>query len=784
MSGYILDLTPQLTGTATFFSIDPQLSTGSKINQFNGYLELTAGCEGQDYTVIAGNGFNNMNYTFSILYGTVAEDPVRFLSLGYYDEYEFAVNYPVNLPLFITGPVISCKMSGDEIPGLSFGVTGLKGTPESSNLTVHTMEFTCRNDVSTSNKFIVKAMVHASGKPGLIGNYWKWKRYTPAFPCNVKTNAFYTAGASLEVRRIDTNFAITNDNYFNFYKDFTSYYGVTWTGYINVPTAKEYIFYADTSSGSYIEIDEETVVDNMLKCDNSPEKIGDPVFLTAGYHRIVMGFRRKDKTAYALFSWNKLGPKTAITSSDLSYVPLSAVSYATPINCYLRNSEVSNALEVYDVTVSSCEVFPKTLPAGLSVSATGVLSGKPTSVTTFADYVYSLKCTASGKEIEHQFSIEVRDFDLLPEIPYIMLKRAVDRRVPVSPDMYFQEGWTVDNSCYPNEGNLYFRVEKDIETTTPGTVSCSGSQKYITCNIRLNSGTSGNINYDSGPDYDRAFQISIVARGLFDTSRFLLIVAINGDRNRQSVLKISFTHTSSTPIPGWVYFGIWTVSVQNDGMPEAPPGSNPRCPRFTLYDRNMQPLLEIYEGYTTWLSKQGLLLEPNYYTLMMTTVNDRWQCVDIGNGAWFNVTIENTYTVYHLDFLEVKNLNFRIQRMECASSEAENLPLTQLGGFVEFPCPAGQVGIMIRRCKLDVSGLPVWASIESTCRDYYPIATFHYGIEEINIPTNTSFVLTPTIEGDHDQFEISPVSSADFTFNSQTGEIKLFSLQGVSEYQT
>lgn len=760
---------------------------GSKINKENGYIELTRDTEGYTYTVTVSNDVNSMVYSFDVVQGNAAQEPVRFLRLGYYEEYEFAVGYPVSLPLYVTGPITLCQMIGDDIPGLTFNLNGLHGTPTTANLTIQTLKFYCRNEVTTTNEFVLKTMVHPSGKPGLIGNYWKWVRYTLAFPCNAKINPQITPGATLEVQKVANSITINSDNDFLFYPDFKSYYGVMYTGYIAIAEDKSYVFSTQSATGSYIEIDNEIVVNHATNCHPSSKVSGDPVYLTAGYHRITLSMSRKDIPAQAKFMWKKDGvSEIEISMNDLSHVPMNSITYEMPINVYQKTDAgvpVNNFLLSYDVTIRSCSLLPEKLPNGMLFNfATGALSGIPTEITTFADNVYTVTCQTDRGAISHQFTVEVRDFDFLPAIPYIMLKRAADRRVPVKPDMYFQKSWVIDHSCYPNGIDLYWKITKAPDSIAP--VSCSGTARKISCIMRV-SGSSGLTGtFDPETDYDQAFQLVGTASNYYQKSTYLLVASINNDQKRSAALKFSFTHTEVTPIPGWVYFGVWTVTYGGTGvayMPDAPEDADSRCCKYELYDRNGIELLSLPGGFPLWLLRQGLLLEPNEYKLHLFSPESRFpKCK---KGAFFNVTTDNTHTLYHVNNKEKIEISYKIQRMECVGITigSDYLPTTTVGGIIEFECPSKQFGKRTRQCTKDTSGSPYWASEKSTCRAYIPITLFSYEVQYINVPINTKFTLTPTVVGDYDIFEFGAEPPGVFSSDTETGTIVLYSETTLNE---
>lgn len=779
-----------MTGSGKIYKIDPLLPKGSKLNVENGYIELTGGSEGPStegvlYTVTASNDISSMSCTFKVVAGSAAEEPVKFLSLGYYKEYEFVKDYPVYLPLYITGPVTYCYSAGDDIPGLTFSLAGLQGTPTTVNLTVFTLRMMCRNEVSVSNEVVIKAMVHSAGKKGLMGNFWKWSRYTPAFPCNDRINPFVTPGVKLEVQKPVDSISINGDSYFNFFPDFKEFYGVMFTGYINIPQSRSYVFSSLSTIGSYIEIDDELILNHAQSCHGQEERASSPVELTMGYHRITLGYSKRKSTeaTKALFYWRKDGStKIEISMDDLTYVPMNTLSYEKTIYAYQKKDPgipMENRLMIYEdsIKISNCKVEPENLPDGIKLDASsGGLSGTPTKVTDFADFIYVLTCDTNLKDtkISHQFEIEVRDFDKLPSIPYVMLKRSPGRTIPVKPDMYFQFGWVIDNSCYPNGPNFLFKLIPAPDSRVPSV--CASSGRGIKCTIDVSKRTTFLANFDAGSEYDQAFQIYGTVFDTFDKSTALLQVAIGGDDARSAVLKISFTYTETTPIPGWAYFGIWTMqyglSNQELAMPLAPKGASGKCCNFKLMDRNNIEILAMNGGFVDWMLRQGLLLEPNLYTLYLESLHrtDTPSCV---GGADYNITIDNTWTYYHIDYLKSITFPFRIQRMECSADESAGLPATAVGGFVEFSCGEDQYGTRIRQCKLDKGGFPFWASEVSTCDTYKEITTFYYDVQYISLPINTKMILSPTVVGDYDSFQFEGDIVDKLKYDSKTGVIEL-----------
>lgn len=788
VEGYIVDLVPQTAGSAKLYTINPPLPLGSKINKENGYIEITSGTENNNYTVTVSNDVNEMSFTFSVYPGSSAQEPVRFFKLGYYDQYEFVVGHPVDLPVFVTGPITICQMTG-EIAGLTFNINGLKGTPTTAIPTIQELKFTCRNEVTVTNEVIIRAMVHSTDKPGLIANYWKWVRYTLAFPCNVRVNPFVTPGASLEVQKIATSITINSDNDFNFYPDFGSYYGVMYTGYIKIPASRSYVFSTQSATGSYIEIDDIVAVNHMTSCHNNEKATGSPLELTEGYHRITLGWSRKEVEAYARFFWKKDGvTEREIEMGDLSHIPMNSISYEMTINSYPKTDagvKFLNNLLTYDVTIRSCRMpTSERLPNGMQLATNGSLHGTPTEITTFADHIYTVICETDKGELSHQFSVEVRDFNYLPAIPYIMLKRAVNRRVPVNPDMQFQLLWVIDHSCYPNRRDLYWKVTEAPDSTKP--VTCTGQDRQIRCVMHIFDASSYGGAFDAGSEYDQAFQLPGTALSYYEKATYLLVTSINNDPKRSAVLKFSYTCLEVTPIPGWVYYGIWTVHNGGKGfnyMPEAPVEADGRCCGFELFDRNNIEILSMPKGYPDWLMRQGLLLEPNEYTLYLKSLNLGYEKCKY--GAYFNLTMDNQYEVVYVPFATTKEIKIVVRRMECVGlvTDAENLPTTTVGGTVEFECPSKQFGKRIRQCRLDVGGAPFWAPMISTCRAYIPIKSFHYELQYVNLPINLKYKLIPIVEGDYDKFEFDSLPIGQSKYDTETGEIELLSSVTVREIQ-
>ena len=90
-------------------------------------------------------------------------------------------------------------------------------------------------------------------------------------------------------------------------------------GYIDIPESGTYTFYTNSSDGTILRIDGSVVVDNDGRHATAEEESGT-VDLSAGRHRIVLGYFTRDSRTRLTVSWSGPGiDKTEIPPSKLYY---------------------------------------------------------------------------------------------------------------------------------------------------------------------------------------------------------------------------------------------------------------------------------------------------------------------------------------------------------------------------------------------------------------------------------------------------------------------------------
>lgn len=671
-----------------------------------------------------------------------------------------AVGHYVHYPLFVEGFTEKCVMivnySGDKIPGMVFDEEGLRGAP-TEPINVHTnVQFSCTNNVSTTNIIQIFIMIHSGSLQGLVSNYWIWKRDKADFPCKTMTSAFSTPGTNIELREFGGDFFNISSKKESF-PYINEYFGVTWTGFIYIESSGDKAFETKSKYGSSIEIDGKVIINNMNSCDNQ-EPLSVNVNIDQGYRSIILNVRHKTGDIDFSFSYGDEN-----LTSLLYFLPDQSVYMQYPIVKYVIKEEMEEMTIpfLFFNSTHDSESIHGELPNNFKYNYDVLgLTGTPKE-HMFYPHISYFQCNIKLISIKCYFYISTINLDYVPEIPYLTMRYSLNRRIVVNPNIRQELGWSFDYDVMPTSETIYYVIK--VNETSRSQVSCDGTELNVECQLTTDEDTYFYANYT-----EAVFHIFGTVKSVFSSNNYFVIASKNNNNLTEIALKITFSTYKAAP-SNYVSFGVWLIGISNE------------CAKYTFYNKELDPILELTEGFDDYLLKQGVLVRPWEYMLTLSTSSES-NCKDV--EVQYNITIDNKFELYTIPSNSEKNITFILKPMGCLAIEEEELPDAEVGTIIEFPCPGIEVGIITRRCRSRSGDFPYWDEQVSTCKPYISVSRFSYGIYSIDVPLNTSYVLRPQIDGNVKEYIFSSDPIGNCSFDSTTGVIVLLSETKIDEYIT
>lgn len=362
-------ITPTINGIPSTISISPSLPSDCKFNNQTGTIELLSAVElDEEYTITAIDHFESkLSVKVEIIFTEVVEDiqAIKYLQLGYYSFYLFVKDVEYSIPIYFVGIADSCDVSPDLPEGLLFDKSGIHGkTSIEYDNKIVTYSFVCKNSKSETNIIKFDSIVLDKLESGLIGNYWKWNTEEEEFDCINVIDFFKNKNVEIFYRRIDKslNHEIVNSSTLwssELSNEFHEYYGITWTGYLNIPSTSKYRFKVNADDGVRVILNDKSII-AMSGCNNdyNNDQYSEEMDLIEGYMKIEIAYYQSDNFHGFKLEWKKEDNDYEDISSQLYHSPGTMLSYEYTRVTYDNNFEmISNKPILNGITIPNGNVY-------------------------------------------------------------------------------------------------------------------------------------------------------------------------------------------------------------------------------------------------------------------------------------------------------------------------------------------------------------------------------------------------------------------------------------------
>ena len=189
---------------------------------------------------------------------------------------------------------------------------------------------------------------------------------------------------------------------------------VMWSGFVSIDVAGDYEFKVSHRDGVRMSVNHVQIIDHWGCFDELVEKTGAVSFDSTGYAFLDLMFLSSGKDFGVVLSWKKPFATSfeAVPADHLTYIPPSAFSYASPTAQYFRDAAIIPNQPVFfgiPATGYTFIVRPP-LPAGLTLQATGEITGTPSA----EEEVMTYTVTASQAGAQYTATITFVVASLLP----------------------------------------------------------------------------------------------------------------------------------------------------------------------------------------------------------------------------------------------------------------------------------------------------------------------------------------------------------------------------------
>ena len=822
--------TPTVTGTVVSWSVSPALPAGLTLDTTTGVISGTPSTlqNAATYTITATNSGGSTTATISITINDQAPTALSYTTVAavYTRDEVIAPNLPT-----VTGSVVSWSVSPALPAGLTLNTTtgAITGTPSTiqtaasytvtatntGGSTTATLSITVNDQAPTALSYVTTSAVYtrdaviASNLPMVTGTVVSWS-VSPALPAGLvlDTTTGAISGTPSTVQAA-AQYVVTATN---------SGGSTTATLSITVndqaPTALSY----GTAAAIYtrdvvIAANTPTVTGTVISWSVSPAlPAGLTLDTTTG---AITGTPSalQAATSYTITATNSGGSTTATLSITINDLAPSALAYDTTAAVYTRDAAIIANRPTVTGSVVSWSVSPA-LPAGLVLdTATGEISGTPSTVQAATSYLVT--ATNSGGSTTATLSITVND-RAPAALSYATTAAVYTRNVVVTPNLPMVTGTVIAWSVSPAlPVGLTLDTTTGAITGTPSTIQTavtytitatnSGGSTTATLSITVNDQAPAALSYGTmSAVYTRD---TTIAPNLPTVTGSVIAWSVSPALPAGLVLDTAtgaITGTPTTLQPATQY----TVTATNSG------GSTTTTISITVDD---QPPSALSYGMTSATYTQGVVIASNVPTVTGTVASwsvspalpaglvlDTTTGVISGTPTALQPATQYTVTATNSGGSTTATISIAVNvappsNLSYATPSATytqavvittNLP-TVTGSVVSWSVsPALPAGLVLDTTTGHISGTPtalqsatqytvtatnasgfITTTISITVNEAPPAALSYAAMAPVYTLGVAITGNAPTVTGSVSAWSVSPALPAGLTLNTATGEI-------------
>lgn len=223
-------------------------------------------------------------------------EPLMNLELTPLSNTNFVVNNSFHLRLNLYNIIKECSIYPELPDGLIFQSFAITGKPTTVDYKSKEYQIQCKNDMSISSNITFSSAVLPNSKKGsLLANYFILNN-GGAFNCEIKydPNIFKNLTSIHRVVEEKIQHPPTPEGKWeNYHPRLENNWGVSMSGFINIPVTEIYYFKIKSTNGAWMEIDGVAAADSPGCRNFNDDTKTYPTSLTQGRHAVRILFNNK-----------------------------------------------------------------------------------------------------------------------------------------------------------------------------------------------------------------------------------------------------------------------------------------------------------------------------------------------------------------------------------------------------------------------------------------------------------------------------------------------------------